>query len=217
MKIDAYGKPCPQPVVLALKALAGLPQGEILEIKVDNETAVENLKRMAEQKHCDTEIEKRSDGWQLSLRPREAAESDLRSETEDQRLIRELNCALPQSAETLHARIAANTVIAFGSAVMGQGDDRLGAQLMKGYIFALTQSEQLPKQLLFFNGGARLTTEGSESLADLQQLSERGVEILTCGTCLDFYGIKEKLCVGGVTNMYAISESLLSADKVIRL
>lgn len=88
---------------------------------------------------------------------------------------------------------------------------------MKGYIFALTQSEQLPKQLLFFNGGARLTTEGSESLADLQQLSERGVEILTCGTCLDFYGIKEKLCVGGVTNMYAISESLLSADKVIRL
>lgn len=217
MKIDAYGKSCPQPVVLALKALAGLPQGEILEIKVDNETAVENLKRMAEQKHCDTEIEKRSDGWKLSLRPREAAESDLRSETEDQRLIRELNCALPQIAETLHARIAANTVIAFGSAVMGQGDDRLGAQLMKGYIFALTQSEQLPKQLLFFNGGARLTTEGSESLADLQQLSERGVEILTCGTCLDFYGIKEKLCVGGVTNMYAISESLLSADKVIRL
>lgn len=217
MKIDAYGKPCPQPVVLALKALAGLPQGEILEIKVDNETAVENLKRMAEQRHCDTEIEKRSDGWQLSLRPREAAESDLRSGTEDQRLIRELNCALPQRAETLHARIAVNTVIAFGSAVMGQGDDRLGAQLMKGYIFALTQSEQLPKQLLFFNGGARLTTEGSESLADLRQLSERGVEILTCGTCLDFYGIKEKLCVGGVTNMYAISESLLSADKVIRL
>ena len=87
---------------------------------------------------------------------------------------------------------------------------------MKGFLFAVGQLPQLPKTMLFYNGGARLTTEGSDSLEDLKKLEAQGVEILTCGTCLNYYGRTEKLAVGGVTNMYTIVEKLAGAGKVIK-
>ena len=99
---------------------------------------------------------------------------------------------------------------------MGSGDDALGAILMKSFLFALGQQDPLPSTVLFFNGGARLTTTGSASLDDLRALEAAGVEILTCGTCLDRYGLKDDLQVGGVTNMYAIVEKLTNAGTVVR-
>ena len=99
---------------------------------------------------------------------------------------------------------------------MGEGKEELGKVLIKGFIFALTQLEELPKTILFYNGGAKITTEGSESLEDLKTLEAQGVEIMTCGTCLDYYGLKEKLQVGTVTNMYSIVETMNNADKIIR-
>ena len=87
---------------------------------------------------------------------------------------------------------------------------------MKGFLFAVGQLPQLPGTMLFYNGGARLTTEGSDSLEDLKKLEAQGVEILTCGTCLNYYGLTEKLAVGGVTNMYTIVEKLAGAGKVIK-
>ena len=85
---------------------------------------------------------------------------------------------------------------------MGSGNDELGAVLMKSFFFAETQLDTLPDKILFYNGGAKLTVEGSDCLEDIRILEKEGVEILTCGTCLDFYGLKEKLAVGAVTNMY---------------
>ena len=99
---------------------------------------------------------------------------------------------------------------------MGEGNDELGKVLIKSFIFAVTQLEQLPKTMLFYNGGATLTTEGSDSLEDLKSLEAQGVEILTCGTCLDYYGLKDKLAVGGVTNMYSIVEAMAGAGRIIR-
>ena len=99
---------------------------------------------------------------------------------------------------------------------MGEGKEDLGKVLIKGFIFALTQLEELPKTILFYNGGAKITTEGSESLEDLKTLEAQGVEIMTCGTCLDYYGLKEKLQVGTVTNMYSIVETMNNADKILR-
>ena len=103
-----------------------------------------------------------------------------------------------------------------GSDRMGDGSDELGHILMKSFLFAVTQLDELPDKMLFYNGGAKLTVEGSECLEDLKTLEEQGVEILTCGTCLDYHGIKDKLAVGGVTNMYSIVEILQSAVNVIR-
>ena len=109
-----------------------------------------------------------------------------------------------------------NTVVLINSDRMGSGNDELGKVLIKGFIFAITQLDTLPKTMLFYNGGATLTTEGSDSLEDLKSLEAQGVQILTCGTCLDYYGLKEKLVVGTVTNMYSIVETMAGAGKIIR-
>ena len=113
-------------------------------------------------------------------------------------------------------RTCVGTVVAVGSDRMGEGSEELGRILIKSFIFALTQLDDLPDKILFYNGGAKLTVEGSESLEDLKVLEEQGVEIMTCGTCLDYYGIKDRLAIGGVTNMYSIVETLQNAMSVIR-
>ena len=107
-------------------------------------------------------------------------------------------------------------VIAVDTATMGRGNDELGKALMKGFLFAVTQLDELPKTMLFYNGGATLTTEGSDSLDDLKSLEAQGVTIKTCGTCLNYYGLTEKLKVGEVTNMYDIVETMAKASKVVK-
>ena len=198
--VDARGEQCPIPVVKATKALNEMKEPGTLEVHVDNETAVQNLLRMAAGRSCAAKSEKlAADHFLVTI-----------------------DAAHPQAPAAEPAPIACrgdlrgSAVVAVGSATMGTGSDELGAILMKGFLYALSQQQELPATILFFNGGARLTTEGSASLEDLKNMEAQGVEILTCGTCLDFYGIKDKLCVGGVTNMYAIVEKLTGASKVIR-
>ena len=99
---------------------------------------------------------------------------------------------------------------------MGEGDPVLGRLLLKGFLYALTQQDQFPETLLFYNSGAFMTVEGSEALADLRFLEESGVEILTCGTCLNHYDLAEKLAVGQVTNMYEIAERMTHADLLVK-
>ena len=111
---------------------------------------------------------------------------------------------------------AGNLVVAVDTDIMGRGSEELGKTLMKGFLFAVGQLPVPPKTMLFYNGGAKLTTEGSDSLEDLKKLEEQGVEILTCGTCLNYYGLTEKLAVGSVTNMYTIVEKLAGAGKVVK-
>ena len=107
-------------------------------------------------------------------------------------------------------------VAVLSSDQMGGGNEELGRILMKGFVYALTQLEELPETVLLYNGGARLSVEGSQSLEDLKSLEAQGVEILTCGTCLNFYELADKLKVGSVTNMYEIVEKMSGARLVIR-
>ena len=87
---------------------------------------------------------------------------------------------------------------------------------MKGFIYAVSQQEELPSAMLFYNSGAKLTAEGAVTVEDLKNLEAQGVEILTCGTCANYFGLEGKQAVGSITNMYVIVEKLTSADKVIR-
>ncbi len=210
MYLDCKKKPCPQPVVLSLKALKELSAGDVLEVEVDNQAAVENLKRMATEKKCAVTVTEKDGAFLLTLTPEgTAAESGIPAEQEAKSYC---------SPESL-AQPAGPFVVAVGTNEMGQGDPQLGKVLIKGYLYALAQlpDELLPQVMLFFNGGAKLTIEDSESLADIKALAERGVEIRTCGTCLDFYGIKEKLAVGIVTNMYDICVTMAKAGKCVRI
>ena len=121
-----------------------------------------------------------------------------------------------EQASSDHEEKKKHTVIAIASDRMGEGNDELGKVLMKGFIFAVTQLDELPETMLIYNGGATITAEGSDSIEDLKLLEEQGVEILTCGTCLNYYEMTDKLQVGTVTNMYSIVEKLAGADKIIR-
>ena len=107
-------------------------------------------------------------------------------------------------------------LVVLSSNTMGDGDPKLGTALMKAFVFALTKQEQLPETILCYNTGAYLTCEGADTLEDLKLLESEGVTILTCGTCLDFYSLKEKLAVGGVTNMYDIVERMENASAIIK-
>ena len=191
--VDAVGEPCPVPVVKATKALRELGEPGTLEVRVDNEIAVQNLTRMQAEKK----------GEHLFVVTMEVAEPVGDAPAEEPALT-----CVPDARGDL--------VVAVDSETMGRGSDELGKLLMKSFLFAVSQLPRLPRTVLFYNGGAKLTVEGSESLEDLRNMEAQGVEILTCGTCLNFYGLAEKLAVGGVTNMYAIVEALANAGKVIK-
>ena len=120
----------------------------------------------------------------------------------------EVSCAVDARKKGLLVVLSANT--------MGTGEEKLGKALMKAFVFALTKQDQLPETILCYNTGAYLTCEGADTLEDLKLLESEGVTVLTCGTCLDFYGLKEKLAVGGVTNMYDIVQRMESAAAIVR-
>lgn len=199
--VDVVGDQCPIPVVKATKALRELKEPGTLEVRVDNEIAVQNLTRMAAGNHLPVRSEKK--GEHLFVVTMEVAAPVGDAPVEEPAL----SCAPDQRGDL---------VVAVDSETMGRGSDELGKILMKSFLFAVTQLPQLPKTMLFYNGGAKLTVEGSESLEDLKGLEAQGVEILTCGTCLNFYGLADKVAVGGVTNMYSIVETLANAEKVIK-
>ena len=200
--VNAIGEQCPIPVVKATKALKEIRESGTLEVHVDNEIAVQNVLRLASGKNLPAKSEKLGENHFVITM---AVDSPLAQETE---AAEEPVCCIPDQR--------GNTVVAVSSATMGHGNDELGKALMKGFIYALSQLEELPRTILFYNGGAHLTVEGSASLEDLKTMEAQGVEIMTCGTCLNFYGLTEKLAVGSVTNMYTIVEKLTQAGNVVK-
>lgn len=211
--VNAMGDICPIPVVKTKKALGELNGPGDIEVLVDNETAVKNVTKMARSSGAEAESEQLGDKqYRVLITVGEDAAEKLKSAKSP--------AVQPQGQTQQEAaagcRTCVGTVVAVGSDRMGEGSEELGHILIKSFIFALTQLDDLPDKILFYNGGAKLTVEGSESLEDLKTLEEQGVEIMTCGTCLDYYRIKDKLAIGGVTNMYSIVETLQSAMSVIR-
>lgn len=200
-QVNAMGDDCPIPVVKTKNAIKALGEaGGTVETLVDNEIAVQNLTKMANQKGYGVRSEKLGGRqFRVVMTVGPGAEEDSGP----------VECMVPPSG-------GKNVVVAVSANAMGIGDDELAKTLLKGFLYALSQQDQLPRTILFYNGGASVTCEGSPSLEDLKSLEAQGVEILTCGTCLDFYGLKDQLRVGEVTNMYAIAEKLTGADLVVK-
>lgn len=195
--VDAMGDSCPIPVVKTKKAIQQLNGAGCIEVLVDNEIAVSNVSKMAASCHAKVTDEKIKEG--------------------QYRILIEIGEVSAEETEKVTKKDEEGSlVVAIASDKMGEGNDDLGKVLIKGFIYALTQLDRLPDTVLFYNGGATLTCEGSDSLEDLRALKEEGVQILTCGTCLDYYKMKDKLAVGEVTNMYSIVETLASADRIVR-
>ena len=193
--VDARGLACPQPVIQTRKALQ---ESAVLTTIVDNETAQHNVTRMAQKAGNTVWAEERDDGIYLHISQEDALQED----------------AAPQAAS---APAGGSLVVMVSSEFMGRGDNELGHILMRAWFHTLGEVEPLPGTIAFLNSGVKLAAGGSPVLDDLQALGERGVEILTCGTCLGHYELKDKVAVGEVSNMYTIAETLLGAGKVVSL
>lgn len=200
IQVNAMGDACPIPVVKTRQALQTLGGPGQVETLVDNETAVSNLLKLAASLGC-TAVSKQLGEGQYQVCITSAGQQAATEETPP--IVCE-SCARP------------NLVAVISSEKMGGGDDALGQALMKAFLYALSQQEQLPRTILLYNGGAKLACTGSPALEDLQAMARDGVEIFTCGTCLNHYGLKEQLAVGEVTNMYAIVEKMAAADRILR-
>ncbi len=198
-QINAMGLACPQPVVLTKKALDNMENCDVLQIYVDNDIAVKNVIKFARSKNLEAAYhQEKEKEYCINIRVSQDAEL---SETEE---------SLITCGNTLQ------NIVVLASDKMGEGDSELGVILIKGFIYALTQLENLPNTVIMYNGGAKLAIENSPCLEDLKNLEKSGVEILTCGTCLKHYKIEENLAVGTVTNMYTIAEKMSQAINIIK-
>jgi selenium metabolism protein YedF len=190
--LDMTGKPCPIPVIEAKKALNTAAPGDIVSVLVDNDISRQNLQKMAKGLGHEFSYEKRDDGnFLIAIKA-----SDV-------------SCRLDDDG--------AGLMVAIGRDYMGGASEELGRALMKSFIYSLTELDTPPEHILFYNGGVLLTTEGSAVLDDLAILANKGSQIVSCGLCLNYYKLTDKLAIGQVTNMYAATLAMAHAAKLINL
>ncbi|MBD3307528.1 sulfurtransferase-like selenium metabolism protein YedF [candidate division KSB3 bacterium] len=194
--VDARRLACPQPVIQTRNALQ--EANEVITI-VDNETSQNNVTRMAQKMGCTVQPEEKSDGLYLHI----SKSGDVQVEQQSRPV------SSPAADEPL--------VLLVPDALMGRGDPELGGILIRAFFHTLGEVQPLPDTIIFLNSGVKLVIEGSNVLEDLQHLSNQGIDILACGTCLGHYDLKDKVRVGEISNMYTIAETLLNAGKVVSL
>jgi len=197
-EVDTRGMACPQPVLCTKQALDTIEAGMVVAI-VDNEIAKENIVKFAKHQDCKVAVKQQADTYYIEIQKGAAAYSAI------------------EASQPLALATVYNTVIMITSDVLGKGAEELGALLMKSYLYTLTAVDQYPTAVILLNSGIKLAVDGAQTVEHLRTLQGRGVEILACGTCLDYYSSKEKLAVGSVTNMYSIIEWMSAAGKVITL
>ena len=195
--VDARGKACPTPVILAKQAMAA--GHAAFTVLVDNPTAVENLKRLAGNQGFTAAVTETGGTYSLEFARGEG-------------------CAACE--EAVNSPLPApngDWAVFVGRDIIGDGDRELGTNLMRMFFYTLAQGEDKPGAVLFMNAGVKLPTLDEQVADHLKTLAGAGTEILVCGTCLNFYGIAEQLKVGTVSNMYDIVTRMQKAGKVISL
>ncbi|MBN1037627.1 MULTISPECIES: sulfurtransferase-like selenium metabolism protein YedF [unclassified Clostridium] len=202
--IDAKGKNCPIPVMMAKKEI---DNGNIdFVVEVDNKIANENLKKLGNSMNFETKSEEINGIFKVHFFKGEA-------DNNESEICEECN----EIIEEIKKDKLSTWSIFIGKEIIGSGSEELGKSLMKMYFYTMTESDDLPKSILFMNEGVKIPSLNEQVVEHLKDLEKKGVEILVCGTCLNFYGLEEELKVGKVSNMYEISNYMKAASKVITL
>lgn len=190
-EINAMGHACPRPVIMTKKAIVEENLEEVL-VKVDNEIATENLSKMAEQLGFSAEVNKISNAeYEVVMNKKEGVCSIMEIQPETDEFI-----------------------VVFSSNELGEGEESFSKTLLNGFVYALTEQDRVPKYVVCYNKGVEITTINEKTVEDLKVLEQKGTEILSCGLCLENYGLKEKLKIGTATNMYRICELQLKYKTV---
>src|SRR5690625_3547887 len=192
-EIDARGIECPMPVIMAKRAIK---EGEdLFDILVNEDIAVENLKKLAKETGFDITVEDQNEGvFKLNFKKNEEKSQD---EKKDE------------------YSLSSSYVVVFDSDRIGDGDEEFSKSLLESFLVSLTEEDVLPEYVICYNKGVYLSTERENTIEDFKKLEENGVEIMSCGLCLDHYKLKEKLAVGRVSNMYEIC-SLMRTHHTVR-
>ena len=194
--IDAKGKACPMPVIMAKKEIdTGV---KFFDIEVENKIAVENLKKLANSQGFTTTIEENDGNFKVNF-------SNGCEECEE------------VLAKVEGKKPLGNWSIFINKEIIGAGNEELGQSLMKMFIYTISEGEDLPKSILFMNGGVKVPSLNEQGIEHLKVLQDKGVELLVCGACLNFYGLEDKLEVGKISNMYEITNAMKEASKVITI
>ncbi len=196
--VDCTGMSCPQPVLMTRDALTATSAG-VIEIFVDNEASRDNVARFGKSQGCEVAIVEENGKYRLTLIKTATSQAQ----------------ADAPAAEEYVCNPGAGLVYVFGSNTMGEGEEELGTLLMRAFIKTMKEISPLPAKLLFYNSGVFLTAKESDIIEPLRLLEEQGVEILSCGTCLDYYHLQDNLLIGKSTNMFEIMNSMVTAQKVV--
>jgi selenium metabolism protein YedF len=204
--IDAKGKNCPMPVLMAKKEIDS--GNNSFMVQVDNNIAVKNLQKLANSQGFVTHLEKDNKIFKVYF------SNDLNpvSNEEECEECGELLDKLEENKKDL-----GKWSVFIGKETIGVGSEELGKSLMKMYFYTISEGRDLPKSVLFMNDGVKVVTFNEQAIEHLKDLEKEGVEILVCGACLNFYGLEESLKVGKVSNMYDITNAMKDASKVITL
>lgn len=192
--IDCRGQACPAPVIATKRALEASPSGVC--VLLDNGAPRENVTRFAQTRGLQVTATADGSGWSLVIHGsgRQAVLSP-----------------------TLPVQTTGERILLVTSDRLGDGDDELGRLLMRNFIHTLLETVERPDRILFLNSGVLLTVQGAETIEALSALADLGVNLASCGVCLDFYKKKDQLAVGKTTNMFSTAEQLLGAASVVRL
>lgn len=194
IEVNAIGLACPKPVINTKKELDKIEEG-IVVVTVDNDIAKQNILKLSNSLNCKAEIIKQEKDL-ISIEIKKGENVIIEEKKQDE---------------------LEDKCIFISSDKIGNGNDELGAVLMKGFIYTLTESKPYPKSILLVNSGVKLSTENYDTVGNLKILEEAGVEILSCGTCLDYYGLKESLKLGSITNMYTIVDIMKNSLQTISI
>lgn len=194
--IDAKGKSCPIPVIMAKKEIEG--GVKFFTIEVDNKIAVENLKKLANSQGFETTVKECNGNFKVGF-------SNGCKECEE--ILEKIEGKNPLG----------NWSVFVNKDIIGAGNEELGQSLMKMFLYTISEEEDLPKSILFMNGGVKVPTLNEQAIEHLKSLEDKGVELLVCGACLNFYGLEDKLSVGKISNMYDITNAMKEAAKVITI
>ena len=198
-EVDAKGKLCPQPLIMTKKALVKMDEDETLHIIVDNESSKFNVLKYL--KDNGMEVEVQLDGHLYHLYVVKKGGTIEKSIPEDY-------CEIPTNNN-------GDYVVCIKKATLGEGDDELGKILMKGFLNTLPEASALPSSLIFVNSGIFLALNGSPVVDAIKNLEAKGVEIMICGTCLEYYKKMDDIAVGQVSNMLDILEKLTHTSKIL--
>lgn len=194
--IDARGKNCPMPVIMAKKEIDG--GLKFFTVQVDNKIAVENLSKLASSQGFEVKVNEANGDFDVKFSNGCEECEDILAKVENRKPLGDWSVFVNKST-------------------IGVGDEELGQSLMKMFLYTISESEDYPKSILFMNDGVKVPTLNEQAIEHLKELEECGVQLLVCGACLNFYGLQEKLTVGSISNMYEIVESMKAASKVITL